>query len=48
MSDKAESHLQDRSQEDGDACQDEDHDSSHSLLPGEDEHTVRCDLGNTR
>lgn len=48
MGDKAEPYLQDRSQEDGDACQDEDHDSSHPLFPGGHEHTVRCDLEDTR
>lgn len=33
------SHLQDRSQEDGDPCQDEDDGACHSLFPGREEHS---------
>lgn len=37
----AEPHLQDRSQEDGDASQDEDDGAGHSLFPGRQGHRVR-------
>lgn len=50
LAEGAEPHLQDRSQEDRDPCQDEDDGASHSLFPGREEHMVRvgwealCDI----
>lgn len=41
------SHLQDRSQEDGDPCQDEDDGARHSLFPGREEHSQGDSWGGT-